>query len=241
MFARIEQGVRLPLNTVQFSAFTDLEPVEGALVVAGIEDGSPMIVQSPASAEGRLMLIASSVDGSAWNDWWYKSTPYVGVMQGAALYLSGYEESPPYYELGESVPVPEAGEGGVAVVTPDDERLTLSAAGGQAPRFFTPETAGVHELRVGPEIHPVAVNGPSSESVLDRIPPDDLLASVRRQVGEVRSGALLAQAGEANYAERQNWWWYLFLIALLVGIGEIYLGNRVTESARERRPMPDAT
>jgi hypothetical protein len=235
VFAALESGSgRFSLNTVQFSAYTGMEPDPGAIVIASLEEGSPMMVQTPAD-QGRLLVFGSAVDGSAWNDLRLKPS-FVPLMHETARFLAGYRDSAPYYELGATVPVP-AGEPdqATAVVTPRDERLTLGEGGAAGRRFFTPDQAGFYELRLGPEIVPVAVNVPSEESILESMPPEDLLASVRRGQGEFRSGALLGEAGETNYAERQNLWWYLFLFALLVGIGEIYLGNRVTD-VRERRP-----
>lgn len=235
IFSTLESGGRLTLNSVQFSAFTELVPTEDAIVIANLEDGSPMMVQTP-SAEGRLIVLASAVDRSAWNDLRFKSTSFVPLMHETARFLAGYRDSAPYYELGETVPVPASDGLATAVITPDDERLTLSDGGVGGRRFFTPRQAGFHELRIGPDSFPVAVNVPSTESVLDRMPPEDLFASVERLDGEFRAGALMADSEETDLAERQNLWWYLFLFALLAGIGEIYLGNRVTRNARERNP-----
>lgn len=233
IFSALESGgARFSLNTAQFHAFTQLEPTESAIVIASLEDGSAMMVQTPAG-EGRVILFGSAVDGSAWNDW-PLSGSFVPMMLETGLFLADYRDSAPYYELGETVPIPPSTdpEETTAVITPNDERLTLAEGGVQGRRFFTPEMAGIHELRLGADIRPIAVNAPSSESVLDPMPPEDLLASVRRREGEIRTTSLLGETGNVDYRERQNLWWYLFLFALLAGIGEIYLGNRVTENAK---------
>lgn len=235
IFSALESGgARFSLNTAQFHAFTQLEPVDGAIVIASLEEGSPMMVQTP-SGEGRVVMFASAVDGSAWNDW-PLAVSFVPMMLETALYLADYRDSAPYYELGETVPIPAAADTGqtTAVITPADERLTLAEGGVQGRRFFTPEMAGIHELRLGADIRPIAINAPPSESLLDAMPPEDLLASVRRREGEIRTASLLGEAGDVDYRERQNLWWYLFLFALLAGIGEIYLGNRVTDNVRAR-------
>ena len=240
VFSTLESGGRLTLNSVQYSAFSELTPNDDAIVIASLEEGSPMMVQTPA-ADGRLIVFASAVDRSAWNDLRFKSTSFVPLMHETARFLASYRDSAPYYELGETVPVPEAGTLTTAVITPDDERLTLSEGGAEGQQFFTPEQSGFHELRVGPDVLPIAVNVASGESLLETMPPEDLYASVQRREGEVRSGAMLAETDATNYAERQNLWWYLLLFALLAGIGEIYLGNRVTEDVRVRRPAPSTT
>lgn len=236
VFSALESGGgRFSLNTVQFMAYSGLEPREGAIVIASLEDGSPIMVQTPAEA-GRLIVFGSGVEGRAWNDWPYKGGSFVPVFLETALYLASYRDSEAYYELGATIPVPGSGGQASAVITPDGQRLTLGEGGVEGRRYFTPDDAGLYELRLGPDSIPVAVNFPPSESVLDPMPPEDLLASVRRREGEFGTAALMNESGETDFAERQNLWWYLFLFALLAGIGEIYLGNRVTENLQDRRP-----
>src|SRR5690606_29009845 len=138
-----------------------------------------------------------------------------------------YREDEPWYQLGAAVPIPASSQP-VALISPAGVRENLGDAT-EAGRFFSPDEAGFYELRTGPDIKHLAVNAPSSESVLQRMPPEDLLASVARLEGEARRSALLADTAQDDYARRQSWWWYLLLLALLVGVGEIYLGNRVTE------------
>ena len=83
------------------------------------------------------------------------------------------------------------------------------------------------------------MNVPLTESQFDRIPAEDLIASVQRVEGEARRAALLSETDGDDFARRQNWWWYLLLLALLAGIGEAYLGNRVTQTSRA--PFPAAS
>jgi hypothetical protein len=71
----------------------------------------------------------------------------------------------------------------------------------------------------------VAVNPPASEGNLDSMPPEDLLASVKR-TGETGSGAGWGTDEQAEYARRQTGWWYLLLFALLACMAEIYIANR---------------
>jgi len=73
----------------------------------------------------------------------------------------------------------------------------------------------------------VAVNPPTSESNLDSMPADDLLASVKRTAGETaQSGLGLGPDEKDEYARRQMGWWYLLMIAFLAGMAEIYIANR---------------
>jgi hypothetical protein len=72
----------------------------------------------------------------------------------------------------------------------------------------------------------VAVNPPAAEGNLTQMPPEDLLASVKRLQGEAQQAGLMTDDAKADYARRQTGWWYLLLFALLAGIAEIYLANR---------------
>ena len=233
VFSELERGARLTLNTARFFAFSELEPKENAVVMARFEDGSSAIVDS-GGEESHLIAVGSPVD-NVWNDL-PLNVSFLPVVHEMVRYLARYSDSQAWYQLGEAVPVTVGADEGAALIDPEGVRLTLAAASTTGRRFFTPSVPGFHELRVGPEIAQVAVNIPSSESVLEKMPPEDLIASVQRLEGEVRRGALLAEADRDNYAERQNWWWYLFLFALLMGIGEIYLGNRVTEATKQSKP-----
>ena len=237
LFSAFEaQASSLTLNSAQFSAYVDLEPREGAEVIAKLEDGSPIMVESGGEDE-KLLVLGSSVD-NVWNDFPLK-TSFVAIVAETVRYLAGYREGDAWYQLGEAVRLPAADRESIVLITPEGERLSLGEASETGGRFFAPELTGFYEVRVGSEISYAAVNAPSSEGILEQMPPDELLSSVRRREGEVRQGALLSEAEGDDYARNQNLWWYLFLFALLVGIGEIYLGNRVTESMNDRRsPVP---
>lgn len=234
-----EDGTRFTLNTAQFFAFSGLTEKEGALEFASFEDGSAAMVEGPrAPGEGGMIVIGSTVD-SRWNDWPARPT-FLAFVHEATRYLAGYTESRAQYQLGEAVSVPQSTEA-AAAVTPDGERISLSDGDGGGLRFFTPEMAGIYELRIGPDTVLVAVNPPASESQLGRMIPEDLVASVRRLEGEAQRAAIGPEAANANdNARRQNWWWYLFLFALLAGIGEIYLGNQITRTNREAAPVARA-
>ncbi len=231
IFVPLERSTRLTLNTAQFFAYSEMEAKEDAVVIAKFENGSVAIAESSGEGQG-LIVFASSVD-NGWNDLPLKPS-FLPLAHEMIRYLARYRTSDAWYQLGQAVPVVTLLEDSLALITPEGERQNLGEVSASGQRFFTPELTGFYEIRVGPETTHVAVNAPSSESQLAGIPPDDLLVSVQRLEGEVRRGALLGEAEEDNSARRQSWWWYLFLFALLVAIGEIYLGNSVTASRDER-------
>ena len=129
--------------------------------------------------------------------------------------------------MGEAIPVVGTIEStAAAVINPKGERLSLGDLTAGQQKFYTPELPGYHEIRVGRDVRLIAVNPPSAEGNLDRMPPEDLLASVKRPAGETQQAGFLTDDAKIDYAKRQTGWWYLLLIALLAGIAEIYLANR---------------
>jgi hypothetical protein len=234
IFVPLEQTTRLTLNTARFFAYLEMEPKDDAVVIAKLENGSPMIAEL--SGEDRGLLVFGSSMDNVWNDFPLKPS-FLPVVHEMVRYLARYRESDAWHQLGEAVPVLTGADEGVALITPDGERLNMGDASGAGQRFFTPDLVGFYEVRIGPETEHIAVNPPSSESLLAPIPPDELMSSVQRLEGEVRRGALLAESDEGDFARRQSWWWYLFLFALLVGIGEIYLGNHVTAAMSDQAPV----
>ncbi len=233
IFVPLERSTRLTLNTARFFAYLEMEVKDDTTVIAKMENGSVAIAES--SGEDRGLLVFGSSMDNRWNDFPLKPS-FLPVVHEMVRYLARYRESDAWHQLGQAVPVLTAADESVALITPAGERQNMGEASVAGQRFFTPDLVGFYEIRIGPETEHVAVNPPSSESLLAKIPSDDLMAGVQRLEGEVRRGALLAEAEEDDFARRQSWWWYLFLFALLVGIGEIYLGNHVTAAMSDQTP-----
>ena len=129
--------------------------------------------------------------------------------------------------MGEAIPV-TAGLQNVdaAVIDPKKERHAIGSLGAGQTKFFSPEMPGFHEIRVGPDTRLVAVNPPASEGNLDSMPPEDLLASVKRTPTESGSRDVFSNNEKDDYARRQSGWWYLLLFAFLACMAEIYIANR---------------
>jgi len=146
-------------------------------------------------------------------------------------YLSRYNESKGWYQLGEGIPITAGIDSATAaVIDPKGERRALGDIAAGQSKFFTPVVPGFHEVRVGPDTRLIAVNPPSSEGNLDSMPPEDLLASVQRTQAESRTADLLSDEKD-DYARRQMGWWYLLLFALLAGMTEIYIANRTYKAS----------
>jgi len=226
IFKPFETTAKFTINTAQFFAFVQTEARPNAVVLAKFEDGSPALVESGAQDRG-LIVFNSMVDKLSWNDLPLKPS-FVPLFHEIVRYLSRYSETRGWYALGEGVPVVGSTENAAAaVIKPDGERLALGELGPGQQRFFTPDAPGFYETRVGKESHLIAVNPPASEGNLEAMPPDDLVASVKRIDGDTQQGdGLFGSDAADDYVRRQRAWWYLLFIALLAVIGEIYLANR---------------
>ena len=99
-------------------------------------------------------------------------------------------------------------------------------------RFFSPDTPGFYELRVGRESRILAVNPPANEGNLEMMVPEDLIASVQSTEAEARQSGTFVTDDKLEYARRQMGWWYLLMIALIAGIVELYIANSRTQSVR---------
>ena len=224
IFKPFKTSTRVALNSAQFYAYMNVEARPGASVLAKYEDGTPVIVESSKEDHG-LIVFNSTVD-SRWNDMPLKPS-FLPLFHEIIRYLTRYNESRGWYSLGEAIPVTAGLENvDAAVIDPKKERRPLGTLQAGQSKFFTPEVPGFHEIRVGPDTRMVAVNPPASESNLDGMPPEDLMASVKRTPSESAGTAALGSGTQDDYARRQTGWWYLLLIAFLAGITEIYIANR---------------
>jgi hypothetical protein len=224
IFTPFRTSTRVALNSAQFWAYMNVEAKPGAVVLAKYEDGSPVIVESAKEDHG-LIVFNSTVD-SRWNDLPLKPS-FLPLFHEIVRYLTRYNESRGWYALGEAIPVTAGLENvDAAVIEPNKERRSLGTLGAGQTKFFTPERAGFHEIRVGPDTRMVAVNPPASEGNLDSMPPEDLVASVQRTAGESQAAGFFGSEEKEDYAKRQMGWWYLLFIAFLAGIAEIYIANR---------------
>ena len=188
-----------------------------------------MIVESAKDDHG--MLVFNSTVDSKWNDLPLKPS-FLPLFHEMIRYLSRYNESKGWYQLGEGIPVTAGIDSATAaVIDPKGERQALGDISAGQSKFFTPVVPGFHEIRVGPDTRLIAVNPPSAEGNLDSMPPEDLIASVQRTQAETLHAGFLANEEKDDYARRQMGWWYLLLFALLAGMTEIYLANRTYKAS----------
>jgi hypothetical protein len=224
IFKSFEKSSTLTLGSSQYFAYVEGEAKKGTGVLAKYENGSPALLESPKEDRGMLVL-TSGMDGIQ-NDLPLKPA-FLPLMHEMVQYLTRYSENRGWYTLGEAIPVTGTIESAPAgVINAKKERVPLGDLAPGEQKFYTPEDPGFHEIRVGRDVRIAAVNPPATEGNLDRMPPEDLLASVKRTAGETQQAGFVAEDAQSDYARRQTGWWYLLLFALLAGIAEIYVANR---------------
>jgi hypothetical protein len=229
IFKPFQTAANFSLNSAQFFKYTEMELNTGATAIAKFDNGLPALAESPAEERG-MLVFASSVD-KTWNDLPLKPS-VVPFFHQVVRYLSRYNATRGSYTLGEGIPIVGTLEAGVAsVITPDGERTSLGELKTGEQRFFSPTVPGFHELRLGREIRALAVDPPSNEGNLDAMIPEDLVASVKSTESEELKAGSLSQEDKLEYARRQMGWWYLLLIALAIGVVEIYIANKKGQRA----------
>jgi len=226
IFKPFQNSSAFALSAAQFFGYTEMEPKQTSAVLAKFENGSPALVESGGQEAG-MLVFAAAVDNptTGWTDLPVKGS-FLPLFHEMVRYLSRYNEVHGWYALGEGIPVAGGREtAAAAVIKPGGERQSLGDLAPGDQKFFTPTAPGFYELRVGRDVHVVAVDPPSNEGNLDPMPPEDLLASVQRTEGEALQAGLFSQDEQGDYAKRQMGWWYLLMIALVAVIAEIYIAN----------------
>lgn len=228
IFKKFQGSANFTLSTSQVFAYTQMELKPGATSLVKFEDGSPAMAEFSGPDRG-LVVFASTVDNAVSTGWnnFPLSGSFTPMFIQVSRYLSHSDEVREWYALGEGIPVVGSLVGGAAaVITPSGERVSLGELASGQQRFYTPAAPGFHEIRVGRDVHVIAVNPPSNEGNLDIIPPGELVDSVQSTAAEAQQAGLFTTDDQLDQARRQLSWWYLLVVAILAAIAEIYVANK---------------
>src|SRR5206468_1202590 len=102
IFKPFAKSTRVALNSAQFIGYRSMEAKPDATVLAKYDDGTPVLVESSKDDHG--MLVFNSTVDSRWNDLPLK-TSFLPLFVQMAYYLSRYDESRGWYQMGEGIPV----------------------------------------------------------------------------------------------------------------------------------------
>ncbi len=233
-------------STTRFYSYRALGAAKNASVLARFDTGEPALVER-AAGRGRVVVFASTLDLS-WNDLALKPM-FLPFVHQLGRHLSGYKEQPAWLTIGQVLDVDAAeiaagatsgaqarAAAGRTVLAPSGRRRDLTTADGTAAASALEMTEqGFYEIRgSGRDAGPVIVaasNVSLAESNLDRIDPQELVASV---TGGDPTGSTSGQDVLPDEAQElaQRVWWYLLFAGILLLIAETALAHRYSRQTR---------
>ena len=213
------------LTSTRVYAYHRATPKEGALTVAALDDGSPIVVEGSAG-RGKVLLVTTTMDTS-WTD--LPLTPmFLPLMRQMLEHLGG-RGAPSMYTIGQAFITPADRDSSLpAVDSPGGKRLDDLRKNAANEQSLDATEIGFYRLRYRDRDEFVAVNLDTRESNLSKLSVDDLVASISPSAEEAnaqpsQSSRLTAEEKEA----KQRLWLPLLLMALALFVGEAILARRV--------------
>ena len=198
---------------------------EGALTIAALDDGSPIVVEGSAG-RGKVLLVTTTLD-TAWND--LPLTPmFLPLVRQMLEYLGG-REAASSYTIGQAFTTPADKDGSSpAVDSPGGKRVDDARKNSSGEQSLDASEIGFYRLRYRDRDEFVAVNLDTRESDLTKLNVDELVASISPTPGDAnaqpaQSSRLTAEEKEA----RQRLWLPLLLTALALFVGEAVIARRI--------------
>lgn len=198
---------------------------EGALTIAALDDGSPIVVEGSAG-RGKVLLVTTTLD-TAWND--LPLTPmFLPLMRQMLEYLGG-REAASSYTIGQAFTTPADKDGSLpAIDSPGGKRVDDLRKNSSGEQSLDASEIGFYRLRYRDRDEFVAVNLDTKESDLTKLNVDELVASISPAPGDAnaqpaQSSTLTAEEKEA----RQRLWLPLLLTALALFVAEAVIARRI--------------
>jgi hypothetical protein len=210
------------LSSARFLRYPQLQPAQGADVLARFDDGSPAMVEERVGT-GRVLLVAAALESRS-SDFPLQSA-YLPFLQRLVLYSSGRDATTLARATGQSWLLPVAMKE-PAVSTPEGSivRPVRDSVGATVAL----REAGVYALyegRVqGEPAALLAVNSPATESDLSTVDARELLLGVRQSAPAELSASDAPTPTEVE--SRQRIWRWLLIAAGLLLLAETFMGNR---------------
>jgi hypothetical protein len=206
---------------------------QGARVAARLTDGTPLLLEKQIG-EGRVVLLASGLENLT-NDLPLHPV-FVAFVDHAARYLSGREQLSgsklvdSFLQVRATTPL-QGAVSNVEVIDPDGRRpLSLSEA--RTIQSFRLQRAGFYQVRFANGHDAViAVNPDRRESDLTPL-ADDVQKLWSGSASSTAAPAVGGATAEVSY-RAVSLWWYVMLLALLLGLAETTLASRYMGTARE--------
>ena len=224
------------LTAPRFYRYRPLDTPPGTAVLAKFDNGAAALAEHVVG-EGRVLVWTSTID-ILWNDFARKgiNLPFVHKV---VEYLAAYTSPTPYLTTGQVLDLaqyPGAAEldlvgGNLVVRDPSEDRITVGTAG--RARFIVAEQ-GFYEIRdtAAADTAPVvvAVNVDLSESNLERVDPQELVAAATGRAAGDRSVTTQREVRPVDLERRQTLWLYLLIGALGFLVSETVVSNRLSRT-----------
>ena len=213
------------LTSTRVYGYHRATPKEGALTLAALDDGSPIVIEGSAG-RGKVLLLTTTLD-TAWND--LPLTPlFLPLVRQMLEYLSG-REAASYYAIGQAFSAPADTDRSLpAIDSPGGKRVDDSRKNSAGEQSVEASEVGFYRLRYRDRDEFVAVNLDTRESDLTKLNIDDLIASVSpppdvKSARPAQAAGLTADEKEA----KQRLWLPLLLAALALFVVEAVIARRI--------------
>ena len=224
------------LTGPRFFRYRPLDPRPDTAVLARFDNGEAAMAEHAVGA-GRVLVWTSTID-SFWNDFAVKPI-YLPFVHKVVAYLAGYNPPTPYLTAGQVIDLaqyPGAAHldltGNLMVRDPSEDRVTVGS-GGRA-GFIELLEQGFYEVRDtdaadGTPVT-VAVNVDLAESNLERVDPEELVATATGRATGDRSVTAERELQPEDLERRQTLWWFLLVGALGFLAAETVVSNRLSRT-----------
>lgn len=223
IFSAFARGGRLTSTRVY--GYHRATAKEGALTLAALDDGSPIVVESSAG-RGKVLLITTTLD-TAWND--LPLTPMFLPLVRQMLEHLGGREAASSCAIGQAFNAAPDRDGSFpAVDSPGGKRVDDTRRNSSGEQSVDATEVGFYRLRYRDRDEFVAVNLDTKESDLTKLNVDDLIASITSSPSDrnARTSDSSVLTGEER-EKRQRLWLPLLLGALAVFVTEAVIARRI--------------
>ncbi|MCZ6751212.1 MAG: BatA and WFA domain-containing protein [Acidobacteria bacterium] len=225
LFREFQQAGAESLRSAEIYAYVRVQP-QGEVLLR-FANGDPALVEKQ-YGRGRVLLFTSSFD-NVWSDFPLHPV-FIPLVHQLVRYTTQLPDEPAAHSIPTTVSLNDyaagrqetARAGRWNVIGPDGKR-EVPLAEELRPDFLVLRQPGFYEVRREASSHLIAANTDPRESDLTPLSPEDrAFWTASYQEGQEATGSL---AGP-EVAQRQNVWWYVLLLALLVAVAEAYLANQ---------------
>jgi hypothetical protein len=225
------------LTAPRFFRYRPLGVGSETSVLARFDNGDAAMAEHQVG-EGRVLVWTSTLD-TFWNDF-ARNPIYLPFVHKTVEYLADYDAPTAALTAGQVLDLsayPAAAELDVAspnlvVRDPSEDRIDTGTNG--RPGFIDLQEQGFYEIRDtdAPGTDPVlvAVNVDLSESNLEQVDPQELVAIVTGRAAGDRSVTEERELRPEDLERRQTLWWYLLIGALGFLATETVMSNRLSRA-----------